>query len=370
MDHDRLYRVMSGEDRSLSASFLRGATAAGEPLYRLGTTVRNGMFNCGLRNPTRLTRPTISVGNITTGGTGKTPVVTWLARRITDMGWNPAILLRGHLSGCVMYRLDPDYKGPPPPRYPESDEALEYGERLGDDFPVFADPDRVRSADYAMYNRPEVDVFLLDDGFQHRQVARDLNLVLIDATRPFGFGHVLPRGLLREPVENLKRADAVIVTRADQVPPEALSDVDRQIERYAGQPPIAHTAHRWENADELAGKAVLGVCGIGNPEAFFNTLESHAGSIVDRVALDDHHAYAPEELRDLLERAEREKADAVVTTEKDYVKWEPRLEKLDSPVPIIRPQLAIDFLDGAKALDALVCEAVAGASESAKPGVP
>ncbi len=207
-------------------------------------------------------------------------------------------------------------------------------------------------------------MFLLDDGFQHRRVARDLDLVLIDATRPFGFDHVLPRGLLREPPRNLRRADAVIVTRADQITTDALRDLDRRIERYAGRPPIAHTVHAWANADAFTGRTVLAACGIGNPEAFRATLAKHAGSIADFQAFDDHHAYTAEGLRALFDRAVAAGADAVVTTEKDYVKWRPLLDASDAspPLPILRPRVSIAFLDGQAALDGRIRETLTAAS--------
>lgn len=337
MDHDRIHRVMSGDDRSTSAAMLRVATAVGEPFYRLGTAARNAMFDRGLRRPTCLPSPTISVGNITTGGTGKTPVVAYIARKLVEIGRDPAILSRGYHGG---------------------DEAKELADLLGDRAVVVANPDRVLGAKLARDQLSGIDVFLLDDGFQHRQVARDLDLVLIDATRPFGFGHVLPRGLLREPIGNLKRADAVIVTRTDQVSDEALRGLDRQIERYTDRPPIAHAIHRWENTDQLAGKAVLGVCGIGNPRAFGKTLQRHAGGVIDNIVFDDHHDYTREELSDLFDRAARDHADAVVTTEKDYVKWIPLLEQVTPPIPIIRPRLTIGFPDGADKLDAIVRDTV------------
>lgn len=350
MNQQRLISILSGEERSGAAACLRATAALLEPPYRLGVAVRNAMFDRGLRRVVRLPRPVISVGNLTTGGTGKTPMVIELARRLQTKKTRVAILIRG-------------YKGS---SSGGSDEVAVLAEALGPEVPVEADADRAAGAQRVLDRRPEVDVFLLDDGFQHRQIARDLNIVLIDATAPFGFGHLLPRGLLREPPGNLRRADALIVTRADQVAPQELVNLDQTLARLAGRPPLAHAAHVWEGfcdqhgqrhpAEALQREKVLAVSGIGNPQAFAATLARSVGQVVEHRVFPDHHAFnQAQEISQWISQAVRERgATAVVTTEKDWVKWRVQLAAAPLPIPIYRPMLKIRFLDGAAALDALL----------------
>jgi tetraacyldisaccharide 4'-kinase len=355
MNHARLYDIMAGKDRGVLGHAAALGLSAMEPGYRLAVALRNRLFDLGLRKPVQLPRPTVSVGNLTTGGTGKTPMVIELARRLAEQGSRPAVLLRGYMA---------DQNGSP------SDEALELARELGSSVPVQPDPDRAAAAGRVVDKHPAVTVFLLDDGFQHRQVHRDLDIVLIDATRPLGFGRLLPRGLLREPAGNLRRADAVIVTRCDLVTPAVLADLDQRIKDLTGQPPTAHTACRWSGfrgpagdlpADHLRTLHVVGISAIGNPQAFKQMLNASAGRVLQSHTFDDHHAYSSKEVQGLLADAQRLGAQAVVTTEKDWVKWQPLLESLNPSdrahrPPILRPVLGAEFLDGAGAIDRMLRE--------------
>ena len=204
--HERFLAVIDGSEQSLAASAARSGLALLEPSYTLAIAARNTLFDKHLRRTRHLLHPVISIGNLTTGGTGKTPMVIDLARRLRALGRRPAILTRGYKSTDGF-----------------SDEAAVMQLELGQDMPVEVNGDRAAGAAAVLARAPRTDVFLLDDGFQHRQIHRDLDIVLIDATCPFGYGHLLPRGLLREPKVNLARADAVIVTRADQSPPDRLA---------------------------------------------------------------------------------------------------------------------------------------------------
>lgn len=338
MNLSRLIPILDGSDRSLTAATVRAALALAEPGYRFAVRRRNRAFDAGRRKPALLGQPTISVGNLTTGGTGKTPMVIDLAQRLD----RPGVLLRGYHGG---------------------DETLELRDALAGHSDVEANPDRAAGARALLERAPDTKVLLLDDGFQHRQAHRDLDLVLIDATRPFGFEHLLPRGLLREPMANLKRASAVIVTRCDRVNEDALSDLDDRIADLTGSPPLAHAAHRWTelrsdsgnlSLDQCAGLRVVGVCGVGNPGAFEATLKQHAGRVQGMAVFDDHHQYTRSELDDIFARAKKDFADAVVTTEKDYVKWKPLLADAEPPLPVLRPALKIVYVHGEDALMALV----------------
>lgn len=336
-------QAMAGEDTSLSASLLRTALCASVPLYALGNATRSAGFALGIKRTKSLGRPTISVGNLTTGGTGKTPMVGALVRHLASRGHQPCILLRGYRGG---------------------DEAEEHRLLLGDIAHVEPNPDRVAAAQIALGERPAITCFVLDDGFQHRRAQRDLDLVLIDATNPWGYGSMLPRGLMREPRSALKRADAIVVTRSDQIDQGALARLDSEIRQAAGKPPIAHVEHAWvglrDNKDQqhplstIQSRPVMGVVGIGNPSAFADTLAQHAGEVVHCEALPDHHGYTRGQLLRLIDLATTAGAQALVTTEKDWVKWSLLLEDDAVEMPIYRAALAMRFRDGEADLMGLI----------------
>ncbi|MEM6258072.1 MAG: tetraacyldisaccharide 4'-kinase [Planctomycetota bacterium] len=338
---ERALQAMSGEDATLRGGLLRSALSAAVPGYALGNALRSAGFSLGIKRTHPLGRPTISIGNLTTGGTGKTPMVGYIVNRLIEQGHRPCILLRGYRGG---------------------DEAIEHERLLGGAARVEPNPDRVAAARLALSEDPSVTCFVLDDGFQHRRAQRDLDLVLVDATNPWGHGHLLPRGLMREPRSALRRADAVVVTRSDQAPPEGLAALDEQVTLITGKPPIAHAEHTWSALKDardrlhdlslITDQSVMGVVGIGNPAAFEATLNQHAGQVLHCEAQPDHHYYTRKQLLKLLDLATTAGAEAVVTTEKDWVKWSGLLEGEKLHLPIYRAVLAMRFRDGSDELAA------------------
>ncbi|MEX0886369.1 MAG: tetraacyldisaccharide 4'-kinase [Phycisphaeraceae bacterium] len=344
---------MSGASRGVGPAAVRAALAAAEPAYAGAVRVRNALYDRGWRRVVRLGRPTVSVGNVTAGGTGKTPMVIELCRRLAGDGagspCRPAVLMRG-------------YGG---------DESREVAETLGDAAAMEVNVDRAAAARAVLRRDPRVGVFVLDDGFQHRRVHRDLDLVLVDATQPFGYNHVLPRGLLREPVAGLRRASAVIVTRAEAVSDVHLAALDERIEAITSRPAAAHAAYEWaalRDGDEqrsvadLAGRRVAGVCGVGNPAAFERALRQAVGehgSVVFCAAGADHQAYTREAVRGLGARARAAGAELVVTTGKDWVKWRDTLGGEPAPLPVWRAEVAVRFVRGEAAVDAMLAGVVA-----------
>jgi tetraacyldisaccharide 4'-kinase len=331
--------------------------AGAEPIYRGLTSLRNGLYNRRLLLARRAHVPVISVGNLTTGGTGKTPMVIWLAQHLLAAGHQPAIVLRG-------YRKKPGQL---------SDEQALYHASLPH-VPVVADPDRLAAAVKIRADHPGVDVIVLDDAFQHRRIARDLDLVLIDATNPWGFGHVLPRGLMRESPASLRRADAVIVTRSGEVDAAALHALDTQIAHHHGSWPLAHAAHVWDRLVDEQGHtvqpadpahpsapSVLAFSGIGNPAAFFQQARS-ALPVAATLALPDHVHYDPPRLRQLLDLAARFPAAAFVTTAKDWVKLRPLVQSRALPLPVWHVEMSLRLLDGAAALSARIAAVFAHTS--------
>ncbi len=297
------------------------------PVYRSVVAWRSWQYDRG-RDVSRASVPVLSVGNLTTGGTGKTPLVIWLARQLRKPEWSPphglrvAIISRGYgaPSGQV------------------NDEALEM-EWMLPDVPHLQDRDRVRIAQTAV-EELESEVIVMDDGFQHRRLARDLDIVLIDATNPFGFGRLLPRGLLREPVGALKRADVVVLTRSEAVSEAERRRIESKVRAIA--PNIIWVEATTEVSGlvtacgkslppaEAVGRPTFGFAAIGNPAAFRRTLDRIGISLSGFRAFPDHHRWTRDELNELAREAAASGAQALVCTRKDLVKIQTqRLGDLD-----------------------------------------
>jgi tetraacyldisaccharide 4'-kinase len=210
---------------------------------------------------------------------------------------------------------------------------------------VWADPDRFGAGMRALKGDGGIDVFVLDDGFQHRRVARDFDLVLISATEPFGFGHVHPRGLLREPIAGVRRADAVLMTRADEADSEAIEAIERDVRRHHGSVPIYRASHAHADVAGLAGKRVYAFCGIGEPGSFLRQVEREAVVVGSRV-FGDHHAYGEQDLAELSAEARARGSEMMLTTGKDWVKVRGLKGVAELKVPIRVVEMAIRFREG------------------------
>lgn len=318
---------------------------------------------------TSLEIPVVSVGNITAGGTGKTPFVRWCVRHLQAAGRKPIVALRGYRS----------HQG-------RSDEAMEYAELLpGVELAV--GPNRVQTIARTHAAHPATDCAVLDDGFQHRRVARALDIVLIDATRPGLAGALLPAGWLREPAHALRRADAVVVTRAGAVMPE----LNALIERHYGKPADAWCRHAWgaidvfecapgkapvrrtESAAFLQGKKVVAVAGLGNPQPFMQMLHDAGATISAQHIRADHAAYRAADALRLLHAAQEQQA-VLATTWKDWTKLSRAiLENVREPaalassymsastLTVVVPRVEIEFVTGEPEIRAALTRATAPA---------
>jgi tetraacyldisaccharide 4'-kinase len=280
--------------------------------YAAAMRVRNRLYDWGVFGAFRPPLAVVSVGNLSLGGTGKTPLVEWIARRLTGAGVPLAVISRGYGAS----------RGRP------NDEALELARKLPGVLHV-QNPDRVAAARQVMAGG-ECQTIVLDDAFQHRRIARDLDIVLLDALEPFGFDHVFPRGTLREPLAGLRRADVVVLSRADMIGSAERAEIRARVAHYAPQAAWVEACHaprtlvsatgREQAAAALAGRPVAAFCGIGNPAGFRHTLKSCACRVVALKEFPDHYAYAPPDLERLAQWAEGLDVAAVVCTEKDLVK--------------------------------------------------
>jgi tetraacyldisaccharide 4'-kinase len=292
--------------RSLAAALWPLAAA-----YEGITRLRAGLYQRDLRRQRRLVGTVISVGNLTVGGTGKTPVVLWIAERLVAEGRRTAILTRGYRGA--------GQKGGA--RQPVADEVALLQRRLGERVLFGVGKDRYSNG--RLLEKQGVNWFILDDGFQHLALARDANILLVDAMNPFGGGRLLPAGRLREPRAAMGRADVVVITRADHAPA-----VEAIVRRYTNAPIFyAHT--ELESVACIPGMAeglaketwekmkFLAFCGIGNPAGFFYDLKRWGFNVAGEKAFRDHHFYSATDIAKLQRAGDAAGADALICTEKD-----------------------------------------------------
>lgn len=308
--------------------------------FKWGVALRAAAYRRGWLTIRRLSKPVVSVGNLTVGGTGKTPLVRSIAERLRQHGWNPGILTRGYARqrGAEIVLLAPSVKRAPDPR--EVGDEPAFLARSLPEVPMAVGADRYRAGRLAE-ERFNVDVHLLDDGFQHLALARDLDVVALDVTQELSDRALLPAGRLREPVSALARAHMVVITRVELGDSQPLEDRVRSVNPQAG---IFHARTALSGLVEAAsGEAYLreglgdgqvaAFCGIGNPQGFFADLRHWGFRVVEEIAFPDHHVYTLMDLRRLAERAREFGAAALVTTEKDIMNlpstWNP---SVDGPV--------------------------------------
>ena len=295
-------------------------------LYGAVTRTRLSLYRRGTFHTTKLDRPVISIGNLTTGGTGKTPLVEWVARTIASHGKKVCILTRGygrkdpHLQVIVS-----DGYGVLASPAEAGDEPYLLATKLAGQAAVISSADRIAAAQEAIKDFG-TECFVLDDGFQHLRIARDLNIVTIDATNPWGGGSLLPYGRLRESPEGLSRADCVVITRCDHA--GNIDALREEILRLTSQRPIFYSQMRpvrlspLKNGGEtLAAPArVAAFCAVGNPGSFFENLRRMGYELGLEKSFPDHHVYTQEEIDSVIREAKDAGAVGLITTAKDAVK--------------------------------------------------
>ena len=273
--------------------------------YRIAIGIVDWSYRTGIRRQYSSGMPTISVGNITLGGTGKTPFTIFLADLLLTKGLKPAVLTRGY----------------------GKDECRMLSDELAD-VPVFVGQDRVRGAKCA--RRDKRDVLILDDGFQHRRLSRDLDIVLFDSVSMAGNGRLFPRGVLREPVDSIKRADMFVLTKTDMADTEGKEEAVKLLNDTAPGKPVIMARHRpafladvtgaASAVEELNGKRICLVSGIADPAYFSFMVENLGGRIVERFDYSDHHNYMQKDVRDILKSCHTSDVENIIVTKKDFVK--------------------------------------------------
>ncbi len=337
-------------------------------LYGLAVGVRLFLYEKGLIRPNALGCQVISIGNLTVGGTGKTPVVEIFARELQKAGRRVAVLSRGYKKAKapfkkrIMDRMLLRERKRPPRVVSDGAKLLLDSAMSGDepymlasnlpDVAVLVDKDRVKSGRYAI-NKLGCDTLVLDDGFQYMALKHRLDIVLVDRTNPFGNEHVLPRGILREPVRNISRASFIFITKSNGTGSDPLRKRLRELNPTAEIIECRHAARflthvftsERKELDYLKGLKVVAMSGIAMPVGFEKELERRGAHVVDTHRFADHHRYTQQEIINIINAAKREGAEAIITTEKDAVRF-PRLDRCDVPIYFLR--VDIEILSGAE----------------------
>jgi tetraacyldisaccharide 4'-kinase len=342
---------------------LRGGTL----LYQFGVGLRNQAYERGWIRQVRLACPVISVGNLAVGGTGKTTCVEYLTNKLTRLGKRVCILSRGYggRGGQPYWLTSRDRQllinGQPTTALDGlADEPQLLSLHLPD-VPIVVGARREQTGKRAC-DEFQADVVILDDGFQYRRLARDCEIVLVNARMPLGGWSLLPRGPMREPLISLRRADVLIITKADQSL-DQLAALQERLRMFNPSALMATAVHEptqlWDgisqelvSLDRLANGRVSLLSSIGDPEGFEDTVRRLGATVVSHMAYPDHHRYRPSDWQDVLDVASRAGAEALVTTEKDWIRLQ-RLtahgSRLTVPIWVLRVQMRL--LSGEDLLD-------------------
>lgn len=312
MNQNWFRNVLSNPKSSLGIRLLFSFLLIISFFFRSVIYLRKLFYRFGLKNSYTALKPVISIGNITAGGTGKTPLVIWICKYLSEKGLKPGILTRGYKSGKGKISDEPALLAKSCPKAE-----------------VVVNSDRVKGGQKAVLEH-NCDVLVMDDGFGHIRLKRDLDIITIDATCPFGYVRLLPAGLLREPLKSVRRADAAIITRCDLVCAEVIDEIRKKLIRLKENIIIAESVHKPLKGvfmkgnelglDELKTKKIYAFCGIGNPDSFFKTLEKCGIQVLGSRVYNDHYNYLETDLTDIYEEARYLQADVILTTQKDWVK--------------------------------------------------
>jgi len=355
MNQESYLNLISGRSKGVAARLVYVVLVVASGIYSVIIRLRNFFYDKHIFAIHHAKAAVISVGNITAGGTGKTPLVIWLCNEISRKERNKAnehklaILTRGYKTT----------------RNNTDEPAI-----LTENCPqckVVVNPDRVIGGAQAI-GEYSANVLILDDGFQHRRLSRDIDIVTIDATCPFGYGRIIPAGLLREPPSTIKRADAVVITRCDQVSESQLSQVEEKLRNIKSNILVAKSVHqpvyiktmndRQISMEQFKSRKVFAFCGIGNPDSFINSLKKLGCEIVGSKIFDDHYQYSDSSLEQMKQQSQNLGTELVLTTQKDWTKI--RLLESAKDLPLAYLAIEIRFLSGEEELRGLIEDTLAG----------
>lgn len=338
-----IYCLMTDRVNGFKASVFQFLLYLASLLYLLAIKIIFSLHHHGILPTFRLDAKVISIGNLTWGGTGKTPLVEMVVRYISGANKKVTVLSRGYK---LPYNQDKI-----------RDHKLSLSEEIGDEaallrlnmphIPVLVGVDRVRSGVLAIRNHG-ADFLVLDDGFQYWRLSRDIDILTIDATNPFGNGMLLPRGILREPISDLARANMIVITKVNTATAQQVEDIKNIVKRFNPDAVIALAIHKPvrliefaspENLhsirmdgkelplDLLKGKEIAVICGIGDPVYFLKTIENMGGIVKIKFIYEDHSAYSFQDLAGICYSAQSAGVDTILTTDKDMIKLKPLISR-------------------------------------------
>ncbi len=358
-----IYLIHSKESDGFFMTLLMGIFYIFSLVYEQLVNMKLLCYKTGILGKEKLNCYVISLGNITVGGTGKTPTAQRLARDIRDMGYKVVILNRGYRSkwhgevGIVS-----DGKNLHMDAAEAGDEAYMLAKHLPN-VPVLIGAERAVTGKYAIEHFG-AEVAILDDGYQHWQLIRDMDILLVDAVNVFGNGHLLPRGTLRESMSHISRADVCLITKVDQAEAGAGEYIRDTVHKYNKDAKIVESIHQprcfiplaeWfidlasegVSVESISGKQIMAVSAIGNPASFEQTLRDLGAEIMESIRYPDHHEYTVKEMRDVLQQADALGAESIVITEKDAVKIPAEFAKSNWNIPIFVICVEVKFQAGA-----------------------
>lgn len=357
--------LVSGEDPAWWGPLARTGLLALSGLYGAVVNIYRAGFDLGLLSVTRLPCPVVAIGNITVGGTGKTTTVRWLVRTLREWGVQPAVLSYGYRAGASKAEKNAAtvVAGPEGLRVPvevSGDEPQMLARSLPG-VPVLIGRKRIKSGRRAC-EEFNAEACVLDDAFQYWRLAKDLEIVLLNATNPFGYGRLLPAGMLREPLRGLRRADAVILTHAAGLTPEERERLVGRVRKLKPGIAVAEARHVPVRLRDhhtgaelplgfLEGKSWLGLSGLGQPESFENSLRELGVDAAVPARFPDHHTYTEPDLRSAVTRVREAGLSGIVTTEKDAVKI-PAGWLADCPCLVL--EVDLQFLRGQQEIEAVL----------------
>jgi len=365
-----LYKLVHGKEPGILAVFLLGLLRSFSVIYAWGVSIKLHLYKYGILKQHKLACQVISLGNITVGGTGKTPTAQRLATIIQEMGYRVVILNRGYRAGWDgQVGLVSDGQKIYMTVTEAGDEAYLLAKSLPG-IPVVIGRNRIITGQYAVEHL-QAQVVILDDGYQHWQLARDLDIVLIDALNMFGNNFLLPRGTLREPLSNLSRAQAFLLTKVDQSTDHAIDIIHAALARYNDKALVVESIHQpkcfveieeWYKGlrttdvalEIIRNQKVVALSAIGNPSSFEQTLLDIGVAEVCGVRYADHHDYTMAEMQEIMQRGVDEKAYALITTEKDAVKIPPEFIHSNRPLPLYVLSISVHFTEGYEDLMELI----------------
>lgn len=382
---DYLYDIALGKGKGMGPALVRLFLYGLSCLYCALVRISLSLYRFKLLRTEYLPCKVISLGNITVGGTGKTPTAQALAAAIRDAGYKVAILNRGYRAKSRdRVGLVSDGKKIHMTAEEAGDEAYLLAKNLPG-VPVLIGKRRDVTGRYAV-KKFGVDVVILDDGYQHWRLYRDIDIVLVDVTNTFGNNHVLPRGTLREPLKNLQRAHAFLLTKVDQTDSSAKEKLKRFLCRINPRAVITESVHdpkylyhleQWFNRGveslrkepDIIGRQLLTFCGIGNPKSFENTLVGMGAICTSSIRYPDHHQYTLEDMHHIMQEALTHQVDYIVTTEKDAVKIPPGfIRDVDWPVPMLILGIEVKMTEGNEELMQLIRNTVKKTDDASLKG--